>query len=367
MKILPIASENEWNLFFESIGSPSFHQSWEWGVLQEQLGYKIMRLGLYNDENALEMIALVVKIRSKRGSFLFVPHGPLFRIETDKLSQTIPDGKIEPYKSQLQFFRDYLIEQAKKEGFWFIRMASILNRTTMHAQLFKSLGFRTAPTYMHAETMWVVDITQSEDQILSAMRKNTRYLIRRAIREHISVTKHSSLDALEDFWELYQHTSYREKFTPYSKSYLQKEFESFHKNNNAIFFIGGFNKNIKDTIPANFAKEGTSRKIAGSLIVFTKSSGFYHQGASIHTPYPAAYLLQWESMKETKKRGCTYYSFHGIHDPGRTPKSWVGLSLFKHGFGGFPVEYLYTQDYIISPFYYFSFIIDKWLTFRRGV
>lgn len=366
MNIRNITNKSEWNTFFEMIGSPSFHQSWEWGIFQEKLGYEIMRIGLY-DNNKLELIALVVKIRSKRGSFLFIPHGPLFRISTDKLSQSIASHAINKMTIYLKTLRDYLIKQAQQEGFWFIRMAPILTRTHTHDLLYKSLKFRTAPTYMHAESMWVVDVTQSEDMLLKHMRKNTRYYIRRALREHISVTTHKTLDALEDFWELYNHTSRRGKFTPYSKTYLRHEFESLDANNSALFFIGGFHNSPKNMIPLKFAQEGASEKIAGSLVIFSKSSGFYHQGASIHTQYPAAYLLQWHSILESKKRGCHYYSFYGIHEPGRTPKSWEGLSLFKRGFGGFQVDYLYTQDYIISPLYYLSYLIDIYLTWRRGV
>ena len=373
MNIHNITQKSEWDSFFEKIGSPSFHQSWEWGEFQKKIGYEIMRLGLY-DNNKLELIALVVKIRSKRGSFLFIPHGPLFNIQTDRLSQWVSDYDAQHIKSNLCELRNYLIPLAKQQGFWFIRMAPILARSHSHDTLCKSLGFRTAPTYMHVETMWIVDVTQSEDELLKNMRKNTRYSIRRAMRDKISVTKHATINAMKDFWTLYKKTSDREKFIPYSKTYLTYEFESFHEYNNALFFFGGFHNNLKLSQPRadepmaqTFAQEDASKKIAGSLVIFSKSSGFYHQGASIHTQYQASYLLQWESILESKKRGCHYYCLHGIHDPGRTPKSWVGLSLFKRGFGGFQVDYLHTQDYIVSPLYYLSYGIDKYLTWRRGV
>jgi len=215
--------------------------------------------------------------------------------------------------------------------------------------------------------MWVIDVTQSENDILANMRKNTRYAIRRAQREHISVISNKSLDGLNKFLDLYHVTADREQFTPYSDAYIKHEFDAFQTADNAMIFNSGFHNSPKDTIPPEFAQEGTSKNLAASLVIFSKSSGFYHQGASIHTKYPAAYILQWYAILEAKRRGCKYYSFHGIHDPGRTPKSWEGLSLFKHGFGGFQVDYLYTQDYIISPKYYFSFALDKYLNFKRGV
>src|SRR3990167_6313218 len=104
-----------------------------------------------------------------------------------------------------------------------------------------------------------------------------------------------------------------------------------------------------------------------ALFIFTKSTAFYHQGASIHTKIPVTYLEQWEAIKEAKKRGCKYYNFWGILQEGRSPKNWQGLTLFKTGFGGRQVDYLPTQDYIISPKYYLTYIYEKLLAWRRGV
>jgi len=366
MDISEITNQSEWNTFFDAAGSLSFHHSWEWGEFQKLLGHDILRIGLY-EKGSLEAIALVVKIRAKRGPFLFIPHGPIFRIPSQRLAQKIPQDGLSRMQEQLKHIQQYLIDIAKQEGFWFIRIAPVLERTQTNENLFASLGFKTAPLYIHAETMWVVDLMQSADDILKNMRKNTRYYVKRAIRENMSVTKHASIEALDDFWNLYKLTSQREHFTPYSKTYLTHEFNAFHKNNNALFFFGGFHNSPKNIIPPKFAQRGASQKLAGSLIVFTKSCGYYHQGASIHTQFPAAYLLQWESILESQKRGCQYYSFHGIFDPGRTPRAWEGLSLFKRGFGGFQVDYLYTQDYVVSPWYFMNFCAEKYLAFRRGI
>jgi len=366
MIIKPISDKSIWNKFFEHVGEPSFHHSWEWGQFQILCGREIERIGLYENDK-LHAIALVVKVRSKRGHYLFVPHGPLFDIHEEKLSQLVDPNQISDIKHQLNELLKYLKSVAKREKFWFIRIAPILNRNDKHLELFKTLGFKTAPIYVHAETMWVLDVTQSEDQILGAMRKNTRYAIKLAKRQQISVTSVSNNNAINDFLTLYHQTAVRENFTPYSDKYIFHEFNSFSEVDNVKVFISGFHNSPKNAIPPEFAQEGASKKLAASIIVFSKASGYYHQGASIHTKYPAAYLLQMHAILEAKRRGCKYYSFHGIYDAGRTPRAWEGLSLFKRGFGGFEVKYLFTQDYIISPLYYFSYITDKILSLWRGI
>lgn len=357
--IIKIVHERKhWDDFFNAVGSPSFHQDWAWGELQKSLKHEILRLGVY-DKDKLEGIALVIKIRSKRGNFLFVPHGPIFNIPANKLSVYIEEKNIQVVKNGLSTLSDYLKKCAVDEGYSFIRIAPVFTNDDTSREIFSSLGYRKSPIYIHAETMWAVDLQGSEESLLQNMRKTTRYLIRKGMRDGIKISKVTSSDAIEPFWKLYKETYTREHFTPFPKSYIKSEFEAFAVDHRAVFFFGD--------IPSKFAQEGMSQTQAASLVLFTNSTGYYHQGASIHTQYPVAHVLQWFSMLESKNRGCKYYNFYGIYKKGRTPTAWKGLSLFKEGFGGFQIDYLPTQDYVVSPKYYISFAIDKYLAFKRGI
>lgn len=355
MNIKELTDQSTWTTFFEKCGSPSFHQSWEWGELQLKNGYPIVRLGIYN-KNQLETIALVIKSRARRGNFLFVPHGPVIKATNHTLLETY-----------LSLLTTFLKDLAKTEGFTFIRIAPNELNTPENKKIFELIGYRKAPIYIHAERMWALDITKSEDELLAGMRKTTRYLIRKAIKDGITIDKLQNESCVKDFWEIYKETFTREHFSPYSQHFITEEFKAFHNTNNALFLFG--------KKPQKFAQEGTSADmtstslpyLAGALVLFTESTAFYHQGASIHTKLPVPYLLQWEAIKEAKKRGCKIYNFYGIVHPGRTPKAWAGLTLFKQGFGGYELDYLPTQDLIISPKYYLSFLYEKYLNFRRGV
>ncbi|CAN5139204.1 hypothetical protein BH09PAT2_BH09PAT2_03490 [soil metagenome] len=356
--IRTITDQVVWTDFFNKVGSISFHQSYEWGEFQKSLHYDILRLGLYDNEKLIA-IALVIKIRSKRGRFLFVPHGPIFDISAENLAQELADKETDTILKHLNTFTNYLKELARREGFWFIRVAPSFSEKPIHKNLFAHAGYRTAPIYMHAETMWALDITHPEEEILAGMRKNTRYDIRRGIKENIVVEKNNDLSSIDTFWKLYEKTFSREHFTPFPKSFITEEFKSFNKSQNASFFFGEAPKKSTD--------RGASEVLAGSLVLFTKSCAFYHQGASIHSTYPVPHQVQWQTILEAKRRGCQFYNLYGIYKPGRTPISWEGLTLFKRGFGGFQVDYLPTQDFVISPKYYFSFVVDKYLAYRRGI
>lgn len=375
MHIKEIIDQKEWISFFNECLSPSFHQSWEWGEFQKKQHHSILRLGLY-DNDKLQAIALVIFMRAKRGNFLFIPHGPITKaVNTKILSRYI------------QLLTHHLKKIAKKQRSLFIRIAPVLTSTSENAELFSNLGYKKAPIYIHAETMWALDITKSEDELLAGMRKTTRYLIRKAIKEGVQVEKSTDDKTLALFWNIYNETFTREHFSPYSLKYISNEFHAFSTTNNALFFSAKLNKSspsaelIKDrqkfdqqgystthdsTLPLP-AKNTESKYLASALILYTNSTAFYHQGASIHSKIPAPYLLQWESIKEAKRRGCKIYNFYGIQKPGRTPKAWSGLTMFKEGFGGYQIDYIPTQDLILSPKYYLSYIYEMYLNLRRGV
>ena len=329
-----------WSDFLNKDPGHSFLQTWEWGELQEKLNYKIIRLGIY-DNKRLSAMALVIKIKSKRGNFLFVPHGPVIDPkENNSLIDILLEGLFK-----------YLTRLAKEENYSFIRIAPIIEDTENNRKLFSRLGFRTAPIYMHAERTWVLDINKTEDELLSEMRKTTRYLIKRADREGVIVEQRSDEKAFKEFLRIYKETASREHFVPFSLSYIKHEYEEFKATNNVLFLFGRVNQEYS----------------ASALILFTKYGAFYHQGASIHTKIPVTYRLQWEAIKEAKKRGCILYNFWGIQQDGRTPKNWGGLTMFKTGFGGRQIDYVPTQDYIISPKYYLTYLYERYLAWKRGV
>jgi lipid II:glycine glycyltransferase (peptidoglycan interpeptide bridge formation enzyme) len=339
MKVVAIDNQTVWNQFIDENDSSTFLQTWEWGELQEKLGYDIYRLGVY-DNDILTAIALTLKVDSKRGSFLFIPHGPLLKKELKNHTKPI-----------IQSLSLNLIEIGKKERCSFVRISPILVDNPQNAVIFKEIGFRKSPIYMHAERVWVLPLVEEEEVLMEQMRKTTRYLIRKAPKDRVVIEKRTDEEAVDDFWQIYEKTAQRERFVPFSKKYITEEFHAFHKTGNALFLFGRVDNDC----------------LAAALIIFTKSSAFYHQGASIHSKFPVTYFLQWEAIKEAKHRGCLLYNFWGILQEGRTPKSWQGLSLFKKGFGGHQIDYLPTQDLVLSPKYYLTWLYENYLRLKRGI
>ncbi len=337
-----IDKKTEWESFFNDNGSPSFHHAWEWGQFLKKCDHMVDYIGLYQSSK-LCAITLVVLMHAKRGNFLFVPHGPVIAMDTIANQSRC--------NAIMRTLHTYLKEKAKEYACNHIRIAPCLNDNTKNRALFHNHGYRKAPIYIHSETMWVLDITPNEETLLANMRKTTRYLIRKAIKEQVTIDKMTNKESFDIFMHLYSQTAKREHFSPFSRAYIYNEYSSFIEDNNALWLIGNV-----DGVP-----------MAAALVIFTQSTAFYHQGASIHSKIPVPYLLQWEAIREAKRRGCTLYNFYGVHKPGRTPKNWSGLTLFKQGFGGYQQQYVPTQDYALSPAYYGTYLYEQLLNFKRGV
>ena len=96
---------------------------------------------------------------------------------------------------------------------------------------------------------------------------------------------------------------------------------------------------------------------------------FYHHGASLPlgSRTPAAYLLQWEIIRDSKCRGAKWYNFWGIAPDDQPNHPWAGLTQFKIGFGGFRESYIHAQDLILNKRYWVNYVIERFRRVHRGL
>jgi len=350
MEVREIKDKQIWEDFLLNCKEKTFLNSWNWAEFNKTMGDKIWRLGIYlpavalakkDGEEQLLSVALVIKIKAKRGTFLFLPHSPVIS----------SPGK-ERKKDILKILLQELKKLAKQEKASFIRIAPTWQRTSENEKIFQKLGFRQAPIHMHPELTWQLDIRPSEQELLTKMRKTTRYLIKKGMKnKDIRIEKSKNIKDVEKFNKLYQETVKRHNFTPFSLNYLQNEFKAFDQNNEIVIFLGYH----KDKL------------IASAMIIYWQNMAFYHQGASIQSDIPVSYVLQWEAIKQAKQKGCQIYNFWGVAPADDKNHPWHGLSLFKTGFGGEKKEYVKTQDFVLGKTYWLNFIIEIIRKKKRGV
>jgi lipid II:glycine glycyltransferase (peptidoglycan interpeptide bridge formation enzyme) len=332
-ELATIISRKEWDSFFLDHGQYAFFQSWLWGQLQERLGFQVWRYGIYEGKT-LRGIALVVKVVARRGSFLQIRHGPIFDTQG---------------KEQWKWFLTEIKALAKSQNVWFIRLNPLIENSIDNRTFYYSLGLKPAAIHaMDAEYTWVLPLEKSQEELLSGMRKTTRYEIRRAINAGVTIEKTTDPAQLKLFFCLYDETMKRQDFVP--NRGIAEEFDVFAKEGKALLLLGSYQGKIS----------------AAAIVLFDSNQAIYHYGASIPSDVGVSYLVQWEAICEAKKRGILQYNFWGIAPQDNPRHPWRGITLFKTGFGGSVHEYIHAHDLPISPQYIIPRFIETWRRWRKG-
>jgi peptidoglycan pentaglycine glycine transferase (the first glycine) len=336
IEIKEVSSKEAWESFLLAQDLPPFMQSWNAGDLAEKMGENILRLGLYNQDKLIG-VCLISVIDARRGKHLYAPYGPVIHGSSDKVSA-------------YQALTEYLRQKGKELSCDFIRLAPYLERTDENEGMLKALGYRTSPIHVLSEIVWKLDLTLSEDELLMNMRKTTRNLIRRAIKDNVVMEKTTEDSAVSTFIELMQSTFKRHQFVPYPDKLYREQVNTFKGDDQVIVYRG---------------KSG-DEVIASAIVMYYGNVASYHHGASIRSKVPVAYLLQWEAIKEAKARGCREYSFWGIEETEDSKHPFYGITKFKKGFSG-DIRYLVqAQDYPLTAKYWFNYLIETIRRIKRG-
>jgi len=332
-----ITRQKIWQDFVCSTEFYTFLQSWEWGNLQQGLGEKIFRIGLFKD-NELASIGLVIKITARRGVYLLCPHGPLFKrgIESQSLFND---------------WANYLKELGKSEKADFIRLATVLPNTKESARLLKGLGFIFAPMHQHAETTWILNLDRPEEELFGQLRKTARYLIKRGEKEGVMIKRAATDQGIEEFCRLHLQHSQKTGYEPFSKKFIQLLFKSFPS----------------EQISLKFAFYENQIEAASVIIFYGQTAAYYLAAADTkHGKFSPAYLLQWQSILEAKAKGCASYNFWGVSPDDRRQHPLTGVSLFKKGFGGELKDLLHAYDYPLTKKYYLNWLVETARRISRG-
>ena len=350
MEIREIKNKDVWEGFLKEEKEKTFLQSWNWGEFQLKMGNKIWRLGVFDKEKIVG-VALISKIKAKRGTFLLIQHGPII-IQNAKVKIQNDNSKFKI----LEILLNKLKNIAKEESCDFIRIAPLWERNDGNIKIFRELGFRNSSMHASAyEATWKLDINPEEEDLLKNMRKTTRYLIRQTLKnQDITIEKSERVEDIEEYSKLNAEVAERQKFVPFSSEFIKNEFKVFSKDKQVLLFLGKCKGELA----------------AAAMVLFWSDMAFYHQAASRskYARFSIPYLLLWEAIKEAKKRGCLLFDFWGYIDPQKQSRHpWAGPTLFKMGFGGKASEYVKTQDLPLSKKYWLIYVFEKIRSIKRGL
>lgn len=308
-----------WEKFILTHSEANFLQSFNWGEFHQNLGKTIRRVGFFQEKKIVGVMLCIVE-KAKRATYLTIPGGPLIGWDN---------------KDQVKAFKETIEKIAHEEKCSFVRVRPQILANEENSKLFEKLGFKSAPMHLHAELTHQLDLNKSEEQLLSDMRKTTRYEIKQALKSGIKITTSKDIKDIEGFYKLQRETAKRQHFVEFDKRFLREQFSVFAKDNQVELLTACLGK----------------QKLAQAFIISYGEEADYHYGASTldGRKYPGAYLIQWEAIKEAKKRGIKRYNLWGVAPEGETNHRFWGVSVFKRGFGGEDVEYVHAHDLIIDP------------------
>ena len=116
---------------------------------------------------------------------------------------------------------------AHEQNCVFVRMRPNIADTDKHRELAKNLGLVLSPMHLHAEHTVMLDLTKSEDELMTEMRRQTRYEVRRATKLGIKVEYSTSKKAFNDFYDLQLETAKRQGFIPSERKLILAQHDIF--------------------------------------------------------------------------------------------------------------------------------------------
>lgn len=317
-----IIQKDKWEKFLSEHPEANFLESWYWGEFHQSLGNSIQRTGFYQDDHLAGVMLSVVE-PAKRSRYLTVPGGPIIDWKNPGL---------------VKKFVEEIKNIARRTECVFVRVRPQLESNDSSQKIFRDAGFKPAPMHLHAELTSRLKISKPEEELLSQMRKTTRHEIKKAISMGIKIKADENPEIIKDFYNLQVETAKRQNFTPFSYKYLYEQFKVFSQEGKALLYSAEF--------------EG--KLLSQAFVIFYGQEAVYHYGASTHEgrKYPGSYLIQWDAIKEAKKKGIGYYNFWGVAPSDDPNHRFYGISIFKRGFGGQDFAYLHAQDLVVDPIKY---------------
>ncbi len=236
---------------------------------------------------------------------------------------------------------------AQKEGLSALRVEP-QTKEVLEA-LRKTYTVVKSPFDVQPREFLLMDIAQTEEELLKTMKSKWRYNIRLAEKKNVEVSATRDPQDVAAFLDLMQQTAARKSIRFHPKAYYAKFLEFF-----------------AEDVCQLFVAKRNGVVLAGSLLVIYENTAYYLHGGSSDAGrnVMAPHLLQWRQIQYAKMRDCTQYDFGGVaiqHQPKN--KDWSGITRFKQGFAPTTKSILLpgAYDIIFAPGWYRAYRIALWV------
>lgn len=320
---------NEWDAFVMQHPRGHILQLSAWGDLKSQYGWSADRVCLRDASGQIIAGAQVLfrRLPMRLGTIAYIPFGGY-----------VTDA------SQWAALWQAVRELSKKHGAAFLKWEPGLYIDDVMPD-FATMGFKESPQTVQPPNTVMIDISDSDDDILARMNQGTRRKIRKGLKEGITYYEAGADDVVK-FTSLMQVTGERNDFGVHEPDYYALQHRLFVPEHAALILA-----------------EHEGDTLAGVFVFAVGDTAQYISGASsnINRNMMASYGVQWQAIQWAKSRGCRYYDMWGIPDAPedqleaqfqeRSDGLW-GVYGFKRGWGGQVVRSAGAWDMVYNPLIY---------------
>ena len=210
----------------------------------------------------------------------------------------------------------------------------------------QTAGFQRGPDIQPVVATLLLSLRGSDDEILAAMDKDTRWSLRQPEKRGVSIYPGTTEGDLDAFYDLYAVTGRRAGFITRSASYYRTVWRTLIEGGLATLWLA----------------EHADRPVAGAMAWHCGDRELYMYGATNDAGRKvyAAYGLLWRAIAEARQRGAATFDFGGIPvDPSDASDPMHGPYLFKKGFGGTVTRWVGAHDSVPLPTLYRAFRIAE--------
>ncbi len=323
---MPIASLTDWNIFLQNHPDVHLLQRGEWGELKRNFGWEPIRI-IFDDKTGAQIL------------FRRLPLG----LTIGYMPKPWTGNQLSVISDQAWAQIDALCKQHRAI---FLKIEPDAWDDTQSR--IKHQALRISPHNIQPPCTIVIDIKDSEEEILARMKPKCRYNIRLAEKKGITVR---AWDDISAFYEMMTVTGGRDGFGVHSREYYQRAYQLFHSTDACELLVAEY--------------EG--KPLAALMVFANEKRAWYVYGASNDQERNRmpAYLLQWQAIRWAKARGCEEYDLWGVPDEdeetleaqfeSRHDGLW-GVYRFKRGFGGQLKRAAQALDRVYHPLLYWLYL-----------
>jgi len=192
-------------------------------------------------------------------------------------------------------------------------------------------GVRASPVFVQPRRTLLMDLSQDNEALQSAMRRKHRQYIHKAARAGVATEETRDLDR---FMRVLAAVARRDRFAIRSREYFERLLAAF--GDRALLML---------------ARVGDED--AGALLLVRMADRaweLYGGWSGAHAEARPFYLLKWRAMQRMRQLGVRRYDMYGLAEGADDPLA--GVENFKLGFGGQVVTWIGALETPVRPLLY---------------